>query len=371
MNRLLLQLAFVVPLVPVTSCALDDNASPSGLGGGFGTSGGQGTASGGATSSGGSSTSASASGGFEASGGTSSAGGTVQSGLGGASAQGGAIAGVSGAGTGSGGLASGASGGSSGSSPSGGKPASGGTSTGGAASGASAGTSTSGGGAPSVGEIVGKLDGFLGMYPCGAGDFTGYDCVNTACASGQKRVTQEFTIGGSSQAVYEIQLRVRGLVEAKNYTSACMRRAGTTMDSSTMGGDFLCTGGATQSSSYNEYSLNITGGAVTGQPTFFGLNARNGTSEAHESWGLNYTFSLRVHGGGTIRYTYFDSNCRMITNCGPGVGGSSCGSDQRILDVSNADPQPMGFQQPYLGVPQANGPGQWILLDVLAVTSAQ
>jgi hypothetical protein len=278
---------------------------------------------------------------------------------------------VSGAGSGSGGMDSAASGGSSGSSPSGGKPGSGGTAAGGTASGGSAGTSTAGGGAASVGEIVGKLDGFLGRYPCGAGDFTGYDCVNTACSSGQKRVTEEFTIGGSSQTVYEIQLRVRGLVEAKNYTSACMRRAGTTMDSSTMGGDFLCSGGATQSSSYNEYSLNITSGAVTGQPTFFGLNARNGTGEAHESWALNYTFSLRIHGGGTIRYTYFDSNCRMITNCGPGVGGSSCGSDQRILDLSSADPQPMGLQQPYLGVPQANGPGQWILLDVLAVTSAQ
>jgi hypothetical protein len=239
---------------------------------------------------------------------------------------------------------------------------------GGGAGGMSGGASGSGGAAPSISEVAGKLDGYLGTYPCGAGDFTGYDCINSGCTNNQKRVQQDFPIGGTPGTVYEIELRVRGLIEAKNYTSACMRRAGSTMDSSTMGGDFLCSGGATQNSSYNEFSITVTDGQVQGQPTYYGLNARNGTNEAHESWALNYTFKLRVEGGGSVRYIYFDSNCRMITNCGPGVGSSSCGSDQRVLDVSNADPMP-ALQQPYLGVPQANGPGQWLFLDVLSVTA--
>lgn len=371
MNRLLLLSAIVLPVVPITSCALDDGASPSGLGGSAPSgSGGHVATSGASSTSGGvgsgSGGTAAASGGASSSGGSSSmSGGTtasMQGGASGSSAQGGSSAGM---GTAQGGAAQGG-----GTPMNGGMPGSGGA-AGGSAGMTSTGSGGAGAGAPGLGEIVGKMDGYLGMYPCGAGDFTGYDCINTSCTNGSKRVQQDFTIGGSASTVYEIELRVRGLVEAKNYTSACMRRAGSTMDSSTMGGDFLCTGGATQNSSYNEYSLTVTAGQVTGEPTFYGLNSRNGTGEAHESWALNYTFKFRVHGGGTVRYTYFDSNCRMITNCGPGVGGSTCGSDQRVLDVSNADPQPTTLMQPYLGVPQANGPGQWILLDVLSATAMQ
>jgi hypothetical protein len=176
-------------------------------------------------------------------------------------------------------------------------------------------------------------------------------------------------VTGPTTTTYELTIRVRGVMEAKNYTTACMRRAGNgPMDAAVQGGDFLCTGGATQSSSYNEYSLAVSAGQVTGQPTFFGLNARNGTPEEHESWALNYTMTMRVRGGGTIRYRLFDSNCRQITNCGADTGSGACGTDQRILTFAGADPMPSMLNQPYLGAPNAAGPGQWIFFDVTSVT---
>jgi hypothetical protein len=230
----------------------------------------------------------------------------------------------------------------------------------------------SGGGAVTPESVVPGLDGFTSTYPCGGGDFTGYDCINTGCTNGNaKTVMRDFPVSGPAATTYELTFRVRGVVEAKNYTTACMRRAGGgPMDATVMGGDFLCTGGATQNSTYNEYSFTVSAGAVSGQPTFYGLNSRNGSNESHESWALNYTFSLRVHGGGNIRFRMFDSNCRMITNCGPGTGSSTCNTTNgtRILTFAGADPMPSMLNQPYLGAATSAGPGQWLFIDVTTIT---
>jgi hypothetical protein len=229
---------------------------------------------------------------------------------------------------------------------------------------------TGGGGALTPESVVPGLDGYIQTNPCGANDFTQYDCVNSGCTGNAKTVQRDFTVTGSASTVYELTIRVRGVIEAKNYTGGT-RRAGTgAMDAAVQGGDFLYTGGSAPNSTYNEYSLRVQTGAVSGQPSYYGLNARNGTNEAHESWALNYTMTLRVQGGGSIRYRLYDSNCRQITNCGADTGSGNCGTDQRILTFAGADPMPMTamLNQPYLGTATANGPGQWIFLDVTSVT---
>jgi hypothetical protein len=317
-----------------------------------------------ATGSGGTSATVTGAGGTPAAASTTTAGGTggtsTAATAGGASSAGGATSGI---------------GGSSGAGAMGGTDASGGT----GGTDASGGTGGGGPGGPTITDIVGVnssgtrnqpngLDGFLFEAPCSDAG-TNYDCANSECSGNERTDEIDFPIGGDSGTTYAIELRVRGVVEARNYTG-CSRDAGDAMDSSEQGGDFWCSGGSPGAvSDYNEYTLTIMSGQVDGQPTFFALNARNGSSHLHESWALNYVKTVQVQGGGSIRFRQYDSNCRQIKNCGPGDGGASnCTPVARVLDISQNDPQPSAsFMQPYLGGAPSGGYGQFILIDVLGV----
>jgi hypothetical protein len=366
----------------LTGCALEEPPANPGVAGSAGTAGSQtgGTSSGGAAGSGtggssgggagtGGSSGTGASGGSagSAAGTAGTSGTTGNAGQGGGGGSAGSSAGAAGsAGTagdnGAGGTAG--DGGTAGTAGAAGSAGEGGTSAG--ASG-SAGAAGSGGTGPTIESTVPGLDGFAKTYPCG-GDFTGYDCLNTMCDNNQRTEQTDFEVGGTPADTFEIEFRVRGVVEAKNYNDQCDRRTDS-HDNSVQGGDFLCSGGGPRTSSYNEYSIAVIEGAVDGQPSYFGLNARDGSSEDHESFALNFTFKLQVHGGGSLRYRMFDNNCRQITNCGQDTGGSNCGSDQRILMFSQDTMPVPDVDQPYLGAQQSNGPGQWIALDVMSVVA--
>ena len=108
---------------------------------------------------------------------------------------------------------------------------------------------------------------------------------------------------------------------------------------------------------------------VDGAPNDYFLNARNGTGEGHESWGLNSTATFPVTGGGQLNFKIFDSNCRQIMNSGPGTGSSTCAAP-RTIDIGAADPKPANFTQPYVGgAPGGKATGQWVLIDVTAVVA--
>lgn len=370
--------AFALP----AACALEEQPPAQGTGGagsggsatGGALAGGAAGTSGGSSATGGSSgssgTAGSSGGSAGSAAGTGGAGGTAGSSAQTGGSAGSSSAGMAGAagGSGAGGTAGeGGTAGMAGSSGSSGTAGDGGTSAGMSGAGGMAGAGGGGAGGPTIESTLPGLDGFTQTYPCG-GDFTGYDCLNTMCDNNQRTVQTDFEVGGMPADTFEVEFRVRGIVEAKNYNDQCVRRTNS-HDNSVQGGDFLCSGGGPRTSSYNEYSLAVTEGAVDGQPNYFGLNARDGSSEDHESFALNFTFKLQVHGGGTIRYRMFDNNCRQITNCGQDTGGSNCGSDQRILMFA-AETMPVpDVDQPYMGAQQSNGPGQWLALDVLSVVA--
>jgi hypothetical protein len=179
-----------------------------------------------------------------------------------------------------------------------------------------------------------------------------------------KDFQQTFVLTGQAGITYDVTFRVRGVVETKNYTG-CTRRAGTTMDASATGGDFWGTGGTLPTSFYESYELHVSP-PVNGEPNVYYLNVRNGTSEAHDTWALNYVATIKVPAGGSIRFRNYDGNCRKMMNCGPGSAqGANC--MPRILDLSGASPPaPSTFSQPYMGF--ANSPGQWVFIDVTAIT---
>ena len=239
------------------------------------------------------------------------------------------------------------------------------------------GGSGGGSGVVTISEVVGKLDGLLFIAPCGDGG-TGYDCLNSATVpapqnspscqnQSPKTTTMDFPVGGVAGKVYDVTVHVYGVAESKNYQGGT-RRDGNNMNASATGGDFWYTGGTAPNSTYNTYELHVTP-AVTGAPNDYFLNSRNGSGEGHESWGLNYTATFPVTGGGKINFKVYDSNCRQIMNCGPGTGSSNCAAP-RTIDVSATDPKPpASFTQPFVGGAAAGAYGQWVFIDVTAVVA--
>jgi hypothetical protein len=213
-------------------------------------------------------------------------------------------------------------------------------------------------------SVVGALDGYLYTAQCGDGG-TGFDCLNSGCMGSAKTVTMDFPIGGTMGAKYDVTINVKGVVEAKNY-SGCMRRAGTDMTFTAGGGDFWCVGGTIPNSTYNTYELNVFPTATGGTAEGYRLNARNGTGEGHESWPLNFNATFRVTGGGRIQFRSYDSNCRMIMNCGPGGGGATCRAPVTLSLAGAMPAAPATFTQPFKGT-QANAFGQWVFIDVTNV----
>ncbi len=235
---------------------------------------------------------------------------------------------------------------------------------GGAGDGGMGGASGSGGNAsvsPCVAgdcrDFVGDFDGYLFEYPCAAGG----GCSGEMCVMGQLTITQEFKVMGDPTKVYQVDFRIRGITESKNYEGGT-RRSMTSLDAGAAGGDLWYEGGTAPLSSYSSYELHVMP-AVPGAPNDYYLNARDGTDE-HDgtTWALNYDASVKVNGGGTITFKTFDSNCSAIRNCGP-RGTSPC--TPRTLDLSDAVPPPASATQPILDANMT--PVQWLHIDVTGV----
>jgi hypothetical protein len=212
--------------------------------------------------------------------------------------------------------------------------------------------------------LAGDFDGFLYDHPCSDGG-RGFDCAGPRCVDGTSTHTQAFAIKGDPGKVYELTFEVRGVVEAKNYQDG--KRRATGLDPGARGGDLWYEGGTAPLSTYNSYELHVTP-AVAGAPNDYFLNSRDGSRENHQSWALNYSATIKVQGGGTITFRAFDSNCRHITNCGPGVGTTTTKCVPRTLDLSGAvPPAPASFGQPPRNAQGATG--QWLFIDVTSARS--
>lgn len=214
-------------------------------------------------------------------------------------------------------------------------------------------------------ELVGPLDGFLFTARCGDGG-TGYDCLNSVntCSDGQPtEFRRDFAVAGDPAKIYDVTVRVRGVVELKLYSND-VRAAGTASNADSEP-NFFAAGGTIPTTTYNTYELNVTPN-VPGAANHYWLNSRDDTNEDHESWPLNYEATFPVQGGGNVNYRVFDTNCRQIMNCGPGNGSSTC-RQPRTVDLSNADPPVANFAQPFQG--PAGAFGQWVHIDVVSVVA--
>jgi hypothetical protein len=326
MNAKLLAVV-ALPLIALGACSQSDVVLPdAGMGGAVGT--------GGATA-------------------TPGVGGATAGGAGGT--QGTATGGTSGGG--SGGATGGGTGGS-------------GTGTGGSVAGTGGAT---GAGGAALTSVVGNWDGALVTFPCG-GTGTGYDCANLGCINNTVTKTTTFPIAGTAGTVYNVTLRIRGIVEAYAYVGG-VRDAGNA--SITANKDLFQQGGAPQAAGganydYNTYEVDVTP-PVAGKPTVYFLNSVTNaegphaanTPTSHLTFPIDYTKTISVTGGGSVTLKVFDSNCTLVQNCGPTATSNVCTAP---ASVSLAGAMPVSTLQQPFQMPVGRF-GQWVHFDVTNVVA--
>lgn len=260
------------------------------------------------------------------------------------------------------------------------------------AAGASSMTDMNAGGAPAVppateltiDALVGDLDGHLFSMPCG--DVSNLDqCVTegwrssrnpaqlNTCVAQRLEAQVDFPIGGDAGAVYDVVMHFYGVTEPRDYGAVVTRQAqgrpnlnagGTPTPFASMpagAGNYLAAG----DNNYNTYELHVLDDSQQEVAIYF-LNAD--TQTGHYTMGISYEQSIPVIGGGALSMRVIDANCTQIKNCSATPGGP-CQAKAQVIDVSAADPQPVGLQQPGLG----KGPGdsgQWFMIDVVSFEQA-
>ena len=179
---------------------------------------------------------------------------------------------------------------------------------------------------------------------------------------------------------YQVSLRVRGVIECKTYsggTGAVKTLNLNAPPSTTV--NLLLTNATDNGDRYNTYALTVTptsNSSLNGigpnqaaaPPTtqIWNLNQCPGTlAETHFTWKVDETIVLPVKGGEWINYLEYDTNCRMICNCGTAMATANC-TNKHTLDVSSNNPPPptnlvLANQPPQNAAAAA---GQWWIFDV-------
>ena len=244
-----------------------------------------------------------------------------------------------------------------------GEPAAGGS---GGASGSAQGGGPSGGssGGPSGGaggsllEVAAALDGLVLRQPC-LSTTSPRACRTHApglCPSdpdpklhGARPTDETLTMGGAPGTLYDVTLRVQGLVEPKTYSGAS--------DASDLATDGFAIGGVPDNdkNQYSVYSLHVS----SPEQTYF-LNSQGRDRLRHSTLALDYEATLTVEGQATVRAVVADPNCQAVRNCQEPDVPADC--------VPGAFPSLEPAIAARLGVAPEAYDGQFLGLVVQAVT---
>jgi len=132
------------------------------------------------------------------------------------------------------------------------------------------------------------------------------------------------TFGGERGVLYDVTLRVRGVVEPKNFTGGDVQF------------EHFQTGGTAVRNDYNFYNLAVSDPAVT-----YTVN-RHADKVGHYTFPIDYQVTIPIRGGATVTMGGYDSNDVAIAN-------------HKHFVVAGVPPAPDAFD------------GQFFQLDVIAV----
>ncbi|AUX38738.1 hypothetical protein SOCE26_001160 [Sorangium cellulosum] len=190
-----------------------------------------------------------------------------------------------------------------------------------ASSGGSGGAGGGGGAGGSDGEdllaAAASIDGFRWEMPCEQDPGDRDECTTST------RVDEERTFGGSPDTIYQVTVRLRGVVEPETYKDG------------TPDGMHFRVGGSPDNPTYNVYSF-----SVSDPPEVYYLN--DSPTVGHDVFIIDHMKTIPIRGGATVSFLGDDPNHVMIANF-----------EHLVVD----------------GVPPAPEPfiGQFIQLDVQSV----
>lgn len=154
------------------------------------------------------------------------------------------------------------------------------------------------------------------------------------CPTGGKSVSYSFVMAGSAEQTFEVNLRLRGVLEPRVYTGG------------TDSGNHFYVGGTPQApSNYNTVAITVSAPAKT-----YYLNAADAMGELYQVFPLDHTQVLPIQGGATVTLSLTDPDCALVRNCESFTG--SC----HPYVVAGVPPAPAGFD------------GQFLQLDLLKIT---
>jgi hypothetical protein len=165
-------------------------------------------------------------------------------------------------------------------------------------------------------------------------------CPNTAAANyidrGFKNRDETITIAGTPGTVYDVTIRVRGVVEPKHYQGGVK---------DTVHDGFYSGGTPVNSGAYNVYMLGVSDPPT---PGVYYLNAVN-FNEGHFDYPMDYTVTIPIAAGARVRFLAADANCSAIKNCDPSsrdtAGGPQSDCHQNVVPGLTAP----GIVQPVRG----------------------
>lgn len=140
------------------------------------------------------------------------------------------------------------------------------------------------------------------------------------------------TFGGDPAVVYDVQIRVRGLTEPKDFSGGEVQQ------------EYFQIDGTPGTNDYNIYSVSV------GDPAHVYTLNRNAMGTGHYTFVVDYTVTIPIRGGTSVTMAMMDPNMQAIAN----PGGSSGSPDPFVV------PEIPPFPDPFYG--------QFLQMDVLAVT---
>jgi len=238
---------------------------------------------------------------------------------------------------------------------------------------------TAGGGGLDPKDIVPDLVPFYWEGTC-SGDpsvsgSSGHNCpisdALTSCPSNGITHDKTFMVKGTAGQAYTINIDVRGVIGTRCYTGGMRASSAAISDDGTNNWWYVGGSYANPTGWWNTYELHVTPstGDASGDVYYFnGSGVQGGNDcEREATYLVKYTASFKVKGGGSMKFTIHDQNCKGQQNCGSNTdGNSTCAA--RMVDLTGATP-PSGFKQPPTNQLDKTYYPQWMLITATSITS--
>ncbi len=158
------------------------------------------------------------------------------------------------------------------------------------------------------------------------------ECPNKGAADVEQRgyrFAERFQLGGEPGALYDVTLKINGVVEAKYYEGGVRRDHENFASAQQLtGADAWYTGGSAVSSTYAIYKLTVfePDGVTEVQHYYLNSFPQGSNLESHQTVVLGYDATLSVPGQGIIEYLSVEPDCYTNDNCGHGETANCVGS---------------------------------------------